>query len=166
MWLRNHSFLVQDISNVWLISRLSSLLIAHSEQKNRIWVWKPWKTICPTPDASLIQVLSEQDVKVTMDGNNFSPQIYSVADPGFPRRRNSNSQGGEASLLFGQLFLKNCMKMKEIGARRKKGASLPPWILQCQSSTTATLKFWNTIKVSNLNFFSSEHKITGCQCKR
>ena len=41
--------------------------------------------------------------------------IYSVADLGFPRQGGANFQGGDANLLFGQLFPENCRKMKELG---------------------------------------------------
>ena len=40
-----------------------------------------------------------------------------VADPGFPRGGGANPQGGGASLLFGQKFPKNSMKMKEFEPR-------------------------------------------------
>ena len=49
-----------------------------------------------------------------------------MADPGFPRRGGANFQGGGKNLLFGQIFPKNCMKMKEFGPRRGGHASLVP----------------------------------------
>ena len=50
---------------------------------------------------------------------------FAVTDPEFPRRGwgRTNSQGGGTNLLFGQIFPKNCMNMKEIGPGR---ASLEP----------------------------------------
>ena len=49
-----------------------------------------------------------------------------VADPGFPRGGGANPQGGGASLLFGQHFPKNCMKMKEFGPRGGCASLAPP----------------------------------------
>ena len=52
-----------------------------------------------------------------------------VADPEFPRRGGGNFQGGDANLLFNQIFPENCMKMKEFGPRggaRVPGAPLDP----------------------------------------
>ena len=37
---------------------------------------------------------------------------FAEADPGFPRGGVANPKGGDASLLFGQIFPDNCMKMK------------------------------------------------------
>ena len=50
----------------------------------------------------------------------------SVADPGFPRRGAANFQGGDANLLFNQIFPKNCMEMKEFGPRRGARPWRPP----------------------------------------
>ena len=42
----------------------------------------------------------------------------SVVDPEFPiRGGDANLQGGGANLLFGQIFPKNCKKLKKIGPR-------------------------------------------------
>ena len=52
----------------------------------------------------------------------------SVADPGF-LRWGPTPRGGSANLLFGKIFLENCMKMKEIGPR-EGGIPGPPWVCQ------------------------------------
>ena len=47
-------------------------------------------------------------------------RIYfnAVAGPGFPRLGGrANPKMGGANLLFGQIFLENCMKMKVIGSK-------------------------------------------------
>ena len=49
--------------------------------------------------------------------NKFLNFQKAVADPGFPIRRGANLQGGGANLFFGQIFPKNCMKIKEFGPR-------------------------------------------------
>ena len=46
----------------------------------------------------------------------FVSYTLSVADPAFPWS-DANSKGRNEKLLFGQLFHKNCMKMKEIEPR-------------------------------------------------
>ena len=45
-----------------------------------------------------------------------------VADPGFATGGGANPQRGGASLLFGQKFPKNCLKIKEFGP---KGGGVP-----------------------------------------
>ena len=55
--------------------------------------------------------------------------FYTVADPGFPRGKGANPEGGGANLLFCSISPKNCMKMK-----KKNGPGsvslVPPWIHQ------------------------------------
>ena len=47
-----------------------------------------------------------------------------VADPGFLTRE-TNPQGGDANLLFGQNVPENCMKMKEIGPGEEHVPGVP-----------------------------------------
>ena len=61
-----------------------------------------------------------------------------VADPGFSRRGRQPQRRRSTSLLFGKMFPKNCMKMKEIGG----GQSLePPWIRHCERSVRISFAF-------------------------
>ena len=48
-----------------------------------------------------------------------------MADPGFPRGGGANSPGGRQHTILPK-FPKNCMKLKEFGARGMGGASLAP----------------------------------------
>ena len=49
-------------------------------------------------------------------------QLYSVADPGFPRGGGANPKGGGANLLFGQFFPKTAWKWRNFGP----GGARPP----------------------------------------
>ena len=42
------------------------------------------------------------------------------------QRGGANFQGGDKNLLFGQIFPKNCMKMKEFGPRGGRASLAPP----------------------------------------
>ena len=50
--------------------------------------------------------------------------FFSVADLGFPRR-GANPRGRGKNLLFGKIFAKNCIKMKEFGPRGRARPWLP-----------------------------------------
>ena len=52
----------------------------------------------------------------TFDREQTDKLAFTVANPGYSRRGSANLRLGCASLLFGQIFAKNCTKMKEIGS--------------------------------------------------
>ena len=63
----------------------------------------------------------------------ISVYIYlssSVVDPGFLPGGGANSKEGCEKLLFGHLFPKNCMKLKEFGPQGGAHSWHPPQIRQ------------------------------------
>ena len=56
---------------------------------------------------------------------NKELNIFTVADPGFARRRGANPWFWSKILLFGKGFAENCMKMKEIGLRTHPSPDQP-----------------------------------------
>ena len=51
-------------------------------------------------------------------------KLLAVVDPGFPKIRGANHQGG-LTYYFCQIFPANCMKMKEIGPRGECASLCP-----------------------------------------
>ena len=88
-----------------------------------------------TPDLSLMEPPEIVFLKGKNTASHISVIIHkAVADPGFPRR-GRQQQGGGTSLLFGQNFPKNYMKMKTIepgGGPRPRHTVL--WIRQCKAN--------------------------------
>ena len=75
-----------------------------------------------------------------------------MANPGFLRQgvggggAGANFQGGGASLLFGQMFTENCMKMKEfgpVGARPWRHPLDPPMLFTHSDPVSVIVKFYN-----------------------
>ena len=77
------------------------------------------------------QSLSRPIRKLLFILSNFIPYLFfqsynSVVDSGFPIQEGANPKRRDTNLLFGQFFLENCIKMKEIDQR---GARILAYLL-------------------------------------